>query len=146
MSVSIANALEILQCCIKPLMWFRDFTTGPSACMVEHSRTSLERPPLSGLKWEVVCHEVWYKHDFLPKACFGLQVLSLSAFVCVCQCVRVCQPQGCPCNNSSLIRYAWFGHQIKYTTTRVNTKVIYDSLQCLQRRVCLVLQSLRTQF
>ena len=40
--------------------------------------------------------------------------------------------------------YDRFVHQIKYTTSRIKTKMIFDSLQHLQMRVGLVFQSLIT--
>ena len=42
--------------------------------------------------------------------------------------------------------YGQFVHQSKYTTIRVNTKVIFDSFQLIQMRVFLILQSLITHF
>ena len=48
-------------------------------------------------------------------------------------------PSGSNLTSKSRYHYVCFVHQSKYTTTRVNIKTIFDSLQFFHRRDCLVL-------
>ena len=57
----------------------------------------------------------------LPKASFGLRVLSLPASVCVSVCLSVCQSLACLCDNSGPVqaRIAKFGPKMQKTLVKV---------------------------
>ena len=67
----------------------------------------------------IVCH-IWFQ-CILPKASFGLRVLSLPASVCVCVCMSVCQSRVCLRDNSSPVqaRITKFRVQMQNTLVRV---------------------------
>ena len=75
------------------------------------------------LYWNIPCRlgsGFWW---FLPKASFGLRVLSSPACVCVsvCVCESVCQSLACLCNNSGPVqaRITKFGSKMQNTLVKV---------------------------
>ena len=61
--------------------------------------------------------------NFLPEASFGLWVLSLPAYVCLCVsvCLSVCQSLACPHDNSGpvQVRITIFGPNMQNTVVKI---------------------------